>query len=93
MRQVLAFLSILCISATVGTWADDVTGADRILRGAGNTVQEPGGSEGLILLQGVENGRAFSIVIEEATGLLSRGRRRPGRRCGSADWSDRRRRG
>jgi hypothetical protein len=28
-------------------------------------------SEGLIFLQGVENGRAFSIVIEEATGRLS----------------------
>ena len=28
-------------------------------------------SEGLILLQGVERGRAFSFVIEEETGLLS----------------------
>jgi hypothetical protein len=28
-------------------------------------------SEGLIFLQGVERGRAFSIVIEEESGLLS----------------------
>jgi hypothetical protein len=28
-------------------------------------------SEGLIYLQGIENGRAFSFVIEEATGLMT----------------------
>ena len=116
MRHVLLFIAIVCMSAMVGAWADDVTGADRILcssnqatvcyvdgdcevgppwqwgvpqfieidfatkklsttKASHETRETPfknqERSEGLIFLQGVENGRAFSIVIEEATGLLS----------------------
>lgn len=116
IKKVVTLMAMVCMTAASGAWAEDLTGAEKILctsveatvcyidgdcefgspwnwgvpqfieidfktkqlsttksshERRASPFENEQRSGGLIFLQGVENGRAFSIVIEETMGRLS----------------------